>query len=423
MDDNSQVLVVGGGIAGLTAASELAQAGRSVTVIEGREFAGGLCADFCCKATDKCSQCGVCIFTQTLSETRNDSRVRLLAGTTIDNVKRLDGGFSVRLSHATPRILPEKCTSCGECVKVCPAVPIAIRQTPPLAVPSTYIIEEVLCLRAKGRNCALCGKACPADAIQNQVVRRLSQMECRAIVLAVGAEPFDARRKSQLGYGGLPGVLTGYDLERLLQPGGDVTFPGRSASPKRLAFIQCVGSRDESLHQNYCSTVCCRYSMRMALVLKSKIPSLSVTVFYMDLQTSGKGFAEFYETHKNEFEFIRSIPGKLRAAAGMAAGAAGGILAHYDDPISKKVQKAPFDIVVLAVGLVPTPLMVQLSRVLGVNRNKAGFFEGQGPQRVLTNMNGVYVAGTCESPKDISTSVAQAKAAATATTRYLKFDA
>jgi heterodisulfide reductase subunit A len=260
---------------------------------------------------------------------------------------------------------------------------------------------------------ALCNKACTAGAVQNEVSRKLTQHECRAILVAVGAEPFEARRKSQFGYGNLPGVVSGHDLEKILQAGGEVRFPGRSTPPKRLAFIQCVGSRDESLHQNYCSTVCCRYSMRMALVLKARIPSLSVTVFYMDLQTSGKGFADFYEAHKGEIEFVRSIPGKVRQAAD------GSLLAHYDDPVSKKVQKAPFDVVVLAVGLTPTPMMVQLSRVTGVNRNESGFFEGLGPQRVLTNMNGIFLAGTCESPKDISTTVAQAKAAAAAVIRQL----
>jgi heterodisulfide reductase subunit A-like polyferredoxin len=413
MQDASQVLVVGGGIAGLTAAHELAQAGCGVTVIEGREFAGGLCADFCCKATDKCAQCGLCIFTRTLDELRNNVGVRLLVGTTIDGVKRQNGGFSVKLAHTTPRIQPEKCTLCGECEKVCPARPIAVRQTPPHVVPSTYIVEEPLCMRAKGRICILCSEVCPVQAIQSQVVRRQVVQECQAILLTVGAEPFDARRKSQFGYGSLPGVLTGHDLEKLLQAGGEVKFPGRSSPPTRLAFIQCVGSRDESLRQNYCSTVCCRYSMRMALLLKSRLPSLAMTIFYMDLQTSGKGFAEFYEAHKNKFEFIRTIPGRLRTTPD------GGVLAHYDDTASKKVLKVPFDVVVLAVGLAPTALMGQLSRVLGVNRTEAGFFEGQGPQRVLTNMNRIFVAGTCESPKDISSTVAQAKAAAAAVVRHL----
>ncbi|MDQ7778170.1 MAG: FAD-dependent oxidoreductase [Planctomycetota bacterium] len=414
MNTDTNVLIIGGGITGLTAAVELSRMGRSAVVLERKPFVGGLCADFACKATDKCAQCGLCLFSEALSEARECANVTFMPGSDLEHVERADGKYVAKIVRRPPRVVQEKCTLCGECVKVCPVQPAAIGPTPPLVFPAGYAIDENRCIGVRGKKCTTCRTACKQGAIREPLAPDRVSVTADSIIVAAGAETFDARKKAQFRLGSLKGVLTGLELEKALQSSGELKLPGLETPPKRLAFIQCVGSRDESLNHCYCSTVCCRYAIRMAHLLKTKMPALEVAIFYMDIQTSGKGFADFFARHQKEFELIRSIPGKLVPDPN------GGILASYDEVPSTKVIRRPFDAVVLSVGLCPPPQLAQLAKVLKINRNKAGFLDGSGADRVQTNADGVFVAGTCESPKDIVGSIAQAKTAAGAATAYVK---
>lgn len=334
------ILILGSGVAGLTAALESAKNNRTVAVVDRNPLAGGLCASLGCKAADRCGQCGLCLYTDALSNARKDENIRFFLGCSANKLTRIRDGFTVELA--------------------------SLRR----------------------------------DAAQQRI-----PITSRSIIVATGAEPFNARLKPQFGYGQIPGVLTGHDLEKILQPGGPLVFPGRTDQPGRIAFIQCVGSRDKSVNHEYCSQVCCRYALRIGHVLKTRFPQASLTFFYMDIQISGKGFAEFFEKNKKDFEFVRAIPGKL------STGKNGQIVAIYDNCVTGKIEKAPFDLVVLSVGLSPPPTVGDTARLLGLNRTRNGFFEGLGADRTRTNARGIFIAGTCESPKDIAGAVAQARAA------------
>ncbi len=343
---NSSVLVIGGGIAGITSALGLAESSSNVYIVEREADIGGHGARLCCKATDVCHQCGACIVADKIERVRSHSNISILTST---ELKGLSGGAGY--FHAA------LVSNGGE------------RETP---------------------------------------------LDVNAIIVATGFVPFDARQKPLLGYRTFANVLTGLDLEEQIRRTGSVARADDGRSPRRIAFVQCVGSRDAHIGNDYCSRACCKYALRMGGLLQWRIPELEVTIFYMDIQTGGKGFYSFYQECRKTMRFVRAMPVKI------AQNGSGALEAQYEDVERGRLVKEPFDMVVLSVGMTPTPDAADLASIVGIGVNDSGFFETPDPTDTnRADVEGIFVAGACRGPKDIEGSIAHAQAASMRAVSFL----
>lgn len=295
---NKHVLVIGGGISGIASALELANSGLSVYLIEKGAVVGGYAASFCCKATDVCSKCSVCVASQKIKEAVVHPQILLLTNSKVQRISGGVGNFRVEITQKPQCIYAERCIACGLCAEVCPTEPKAVYLPSAEATPFSYVLDEGLCVRFKGEDCNLCRESCPTKAIDFDPGPKRQELSADAIIVATGFDVFDARKKGGLGYGRYPNVLTGLDLERMFNNEGSIKLPSNGKEPHNIAFIQCVGSRDEYIGNGYCSQVCCKYAIRFARLLSHQNPEAEITIFYIDLQTAGKGFGEFYEECK-----------------------------------------------------------------------------------------------------------------------------
>ena len=403
--ENKNVLVVGSGISGVASALELASAGVSVYLVEKEGVAGGHSASFCCKATDICAKCSACVVYDKIKEAVTHPQIKLLTNSTIKNLSGELGNFQIEIVQQPRYVDEERCIACGLCTEVCPADPKAIYPPSAEAAPFSYILDEGLCLRFKGEKCDLCQTSCPTRAIEFDLKPKEQELRADAIIVATGFHVFDARLKGSLGYGRYPNVLTGLDLEQVFAREGYVRLPINGKEPKNIAFIQCVGSRDTG--HGYCSQVCCKYAMKLAGLIKYQSPDTQVTIFYIDLQTAGKGFAQFYEDYKKSIRFVRGVPVEILETA------SGELELRFEDISQGKVCRDTFDLVVLSVGISPGKDCWDLARILGINLSDDGFFaEKDCLSSNETNVDGIFVAGTCQGPKDIPDSIAHGIAAA-----------
>lgn len=241
-----------------------------------------------------------------------------------------------------------------------------------------------------------------------------SLLDIGAIIVATGFAPFDARYKPQLGYRTCANVVTGLDLEEQIRLTGSVVRPSDGREPRSIAFIQCVGSRDAHIGNDYCSRVCCKYALRMAALLQSRISRLEVTIFYMDIQVGGKGFYDFYQSCRETMRFVRAIPTRI------AENVSGALEAQYEDVVQGRLVKETFDMVVLSVGMVPAPDSADLATILGICINGDGFFSTPDPiEANQTEVDGIFLAGACQAAKDIEGSIAHAQAASMRAVSFL----
>lgn len=403
--ESKNVLVVGSGIAGVASALELANAGVSVYLIEKEAVVGGHSASFCCKATDICSKCSACVVLDKIKEAVIHPQIRLLTNSTIRQLSGEPGNFRVEITQQPRYVDEEKCIACGLCTDVCPTDPKAIYSPFAEATPFSYILDEGLCLRFKGEKCGLCLESCPTKAIEFELKAKEQELSVGAIIVATGFDVFDAREKGSLGYGRYTNVLTGLDLEQIFTREGYLRLPTNGKEPQNIAFIQCIGSRDEG--HGYCSQVCCKYAMKLAGLIKYQNPDTQVTIFYIDLQTAGKGFAQFYEKYKESVRFVRGVPVEILQTS------SGELEVRFEDIAQGKVCRDTFDLIVLSVGISPRKNSWDLARILGINLADDGFFDIRHPlSSNETNVDGIFLAGTCQGPKDIPDSIAHGIAAA-----------
>lgn len=403
--DSKNVLVIGSGIAGISSALELANYGLTVYLIEREAVVGGHSASFCCKATDVCVGCSACVVPDKVKEAVTHPHIKLLTNATVKRLSGSPGSFRIAITQQSGCVDAERCIACGLCSEVCPTDPSAICARPGGATPFSYVLDEGLCLRFKGERCDLCRESCPTQAIDFRSKAREQELSVGAIIVATGFDVFDAREKGSLGYGRYPNVLTGLDLERVFSREGGLTFPDNCREPRRVAFVQCVGSRDK--RHGYCSHVCCKYAMRFAGLIKFHSPDSEVTIFYIDLQTAGKGFAQFYEEHRESIRFVRGVPVEILQTA------AGALEVRFEDISRTEVCRDTFDLVVLSVGISPARNAWELARVLGINMTSDGFYDVTGSRNSNeTSVAGIFLAGTCQGPRDIPDSVAHGMAAA-----------
>jgi len=418
MDSNQEkmVVVLGGGIAGITAAVELSRLGLAVALVEKTPFFGGRAAHFCCKATDKCQKCGACLVEDRLKELFQVPGLRLYPHTTLTHARRENGVFHLTLKRKPRVIDPYLCVDCGLCYEECPAVSqgAIIRAVSTLNHPRYAVIPEN-CLFFQDGSCQVCMQVCPptVKAVDLGRPEDLLSLEASAVVLATGYNPADPCSRPQYAYGRLPYVITGLELEEMLRVGSELKRPGDVGLVRQMAFIQCVGSRDQ-LHP-YCSQVCCAYALRLARLLKHRIPEMGVTTFYMDLQNIGLDFPKFHAEVRRDIKMIRALPGDVSVTL------EGAVKLRYLDEDTGRPEVAAFDLVVLAVGIGPGTDNPELAALLDLELSPAGFFQATDQQnRSLTSQPGLFLAGTAEGPKDIAACLIQGLGAARQVSQFIK---
>lgn len=403
---NARVLVIGGGIAGLSSALQLARSGLSVDLVERNPTLGGHAILFTCKATDQCQKCTVCMVNDRIGQVPGEPEVRVRTGTEVIGARPVDGQFSVQIKRLALPVDVEKCIACGLCSEECPTTPEpSILLASDQGVPRVYTVHPETCLVYRGQECERCVAVCPADAIDFGREEEVSSESYDGIIVATGYRPFDATGLTQYRYGVLPDVITGLDLEMRLRREGRLTRPSDGSVPRRIAFIQCVGSRDVR-YNPYCSRVCCAYAVRCANKLHYLEPESEIAIFYMDLQAFGKDFPAWRERLRDRVRLVRSHPALIEL------GPDGGLWVVYESVETGRIDRELFDLVVLSVGLCPGPDTQPLADMFGIEVDDDGFL-GAGPP-------GLFLAGTCQGPRDIAGSIADASTAAGAMLQHLR---
>lgn len=418
MPEIKSVLVIGGGIAGATVAQRLSESGSRVHLIDRQAAIGGRVAEMGCKATDVCLRCNVCVANELLRNVATSPDIQIHTLTQLISLEAGSKGrrFKATLRHEPTFIDASKCIGCQACVDKCPEKCIS---TPKLALPPAVpVIDYSACRRNLGKKCSVCEQICPVDAIDMGQNVSEAKLDVDAIVVATGYEPYNPAENSSYGYGTTVNIITGTEAERRLATDARLTRPSDGRSPKRIAFIQCVGSRSEEVHPrpedtDYCSTVCCAYALRIAQLAKYLDQDTEVTIFHMDIQNFGKGFDEFYHKCKDGMTFVRSRPYEVKP------GQDGSVRVKYapqtlPQEADSQVCEEDFDLVVLAVGIRPAPDAGQLAAKLLIPVDEQGFFGFKTAAALpALQREGIFVAGACESPKDIQSCMRQAEAVST----------
>jgi heterodisulfide reductase subunit A2 len=416
-----EVLVVGGGVGGCQAALDLADAGYQVYLADSSLSIGGTMAQL--DKTFPTLDCSICILGPKLVDVAAHPRIELLTYANVTKIGGQAGAFEVEVTIKPRYVNMSKCVGCGSCAEVCPVIVPSrwnlglkprkcIRIIFAQAVPLRATIEKDYCI-----DCQMCVQACDRQAINllyHPMVRRLS---VGAVVLATGARPFDPAIKSEYGYGRIAGVVTNLEYERIVcatgpTQGSLVTPAGRAV--RQLAFVQCVGSRDQR-HLPYCSGYCCTASIKQAMLALEHEPDCEVTIFYNDIRTSGKGFEELYlRARQAGVRFVKGLPGRIREDE------SGRPVLAYEDQERGGRQELAVDLAVLALGLEASGEALPFAGEAPA-RDAQGFYVSRHPilHPLESTLPGVFLAGTCQGPRDISETVCQGSGVAARVMRLL----
>jgi len=424
-------LVIGGGIAGIQAALDIADAGYQVYLVEREPSIGGRMAQL--DKTFPTLDCSSCILTPKMVDVGNHPNIELLTYSEVVAVEGEVGAFHATVKKKPRYVVVDKCTGCGLCAAACRmkervisrfdegiARRSAIYVPFPQAVPLKYTVDPQACLfLARG----VCGKtfkckdACSADAIDFEQQEEFVGLDVDAIIVATGFDLIDPRTKPEFGYGVYPEVMTGVEFERLSSASGPtrglITVNGKE--PQDVVFVKCVGSRDPHTGVPYCSRVCCMYTAKHAHLVREKIPDARITVFYMDVRAFGKGYEEFYDRVKHErVLYRRGEPAEVYRRGDK-------LVVLAEDTMLGKPIEVEADLVVLATAVVPRSDTAEIAALLGLAQSADGFFQEAHCKfrPVDTLVDGIFLAGCCQGPKDIPDTVAQAKAAASSALRVL----
>ncbi len=422
------VLVVGGGIAGIHASLTLANAGKKVYLVEREPTIGGHMAKF--DKTFPTLDCSACILTPKMSAVRAHPNITLWTYSEVVGVEGFVGNFKVKVRRKPRYVDEDLCVGCLECIEACifkkgkfpdefnqglsQRKPIYIPF--PQATPLVAVIDPETCAHFKTGKCKKpCADACQPGAVKFDQTEEIKEVAVGSVILATGFKAFDAARVGRYGYGKYPNIYTSLEIERLVNAAGPTGGELKMADgrkPKSVGIVHCVGSRDNNTNA-YCSRVCCMYSLKLAHLIKERTEA-EVYNFYIDMRTPGKGYEEFYERLlKENVHFIRGRVAEINDWA-MIDEEKGHLIIRVEDTLIGRVRRVPVDMVVLSVGLEAQPDADAVRRLFNISCSHEGWFLERHPKLapVSTFTEGIFLAGACQGPKDIPDCVAQAGAAA-----------
>ncbi|NOZ70412.1 MAG: CoB--CoM heterodisulfide reductase iron-sulfur subunit A family protein [Chloroflexi bacterium] len=424
---NPNTLIVGGGIAGITAALELADAGYHVYLVEREPSIGGHMAQL--DKTFPTLDCSACILTPKMVDTGQHPNITLLSYSEVEGVDGYLGNFTVTVRKKARYVNEELCTGCGICEEKCPVKVVdevfeaglgyrkVVYRPFPQAVPKYPVIDKEHCTFFLRGKCKACQIFCPTKAIDFEQEDEILQFQVGNIILATGYDLFDARRISQYGYGRLANVFTSLEFERMVNAAGPtagkIVLRDGVTEPKSVAIVHCVGSRDKNYHE-YCSKVCCMYSLKFAHLVHERVPDAEVYNFYIDIRAPGKGYEEFYHRLLEEgTHFVRGRVAEITDAA-RKPGEEGKLIVQAEDTLIGKQRRIPVDMVILSAGLESRHDSKEVSQLFKMGCDYDGFFVERHPKLdpIATMTEGIFIAGACQGPKDIPDTVAQGAAAA-----------
>ena len=420
-----RALVIGGGIAGIQTALDIAEAGFEVDIVEKQPTIGGKMTQI--DKTFPTLDCAACILTPKMVDCAQNDKIHIYAYSEVEHVGGFVGNFHVKIRRKARFVKEDVCTGCGACTEKCPqkkvpnefnlgldtrrAIYIPFAQ----AVPKVATIDPDSCNMLKNGKCGVCSKVCTAGAIDYKQKDEIVEREYGAIVAATGFQPIDLSKFDEFAYSKSPDVVSSLEFERLMNAagptGGTLLRPSDGAHPKTIVFVQCVGSRCEDAQKgkSYCSKICCMYTAKHAMLCREKYPDTDVYVFYIDVRTPGKNFDEFYRRAVEEYgvHYIKGMVGKVVPEGGK-------LKVQASDLLDNRQLHIDADMVVLAAAIEPDKSARSVATMLTASMDTNDFFTEAHPKLrpVESPTAGVFLSGTCQGPKDIPETVAQASAAA-----------
>ncbi|MGQ9556754.1 MAG: FAD-dependent oxidoreductase [Desulfurispora sp.] len=410
------VLIIGAGISGMQSALDLAEMGYKVHLVEKSPAIGGRMPML--DKTFPTNDCSMCILSPKLVECGRHRNIEVHTLAEITALSGEPGNFTVTVKKHPRYVDPQKCLGCGACATECPQeVPDefnqemglrkAIYKLYPQAFPNAYVIDKENCLE-----CGACEEVCPAGAIDHSMEEEEITLQVGAIILCPGFELFNARLRGEFGYGVYDNVITSLQFERMLSASGPyrghVQRPSDGREPQKIAFIQCVGSRDIINDCGYCSAVCCMYATKEAIIAREHVPGLSSTIFCMDVRAYGKDFEKYYQRAQEQYgvRYVRCMISTVKELQQSKD-----LRLRYRTADGQMIEE-DFDLVVLSVGLQPTADAIEMASILGLELNQFNFCQTRELTGVASSRPGIYVAGAFSGPRDIPETVMQASAAA-----------
>lgn len=417
----NKVLVIGAGISGITAAVSLANQGMQVTLIEEKPVVGGSMVKVGkVFSPEKLTEdCAACLLNPVINEMIQHKNITLLTNTTLQKSERRSGNFDVILTKKPVYIDPEKCTSCGRCTNICPSIipddwneelinRKAIYKPFPQAVPSTYTLDDENCIK-----CGACINVCPTKAINLEAMGDIISQTVGSIVIATGHQRYDTSKRPEYGHEKYADVINQMELARILGVNGPtegkLQVPSTGKVPRRVVMIQCVGSRDQMPGgHKYCSKVCCMIALKNANLIRSHYPDTEVIICYTDIRTTGV-YEKYYKYGQdNGIQLIRGRPGEIAQEDEH-------MIVRIEDTLTSTREEIPTDMVVLSAALESSEGTIETAHKLNVGLTEDNFIKEKHPKMkpVTTDIEGIFVCGTAQGPKDITESIIQANAAAT----------
>jgi heterodisulfide reductase subunit A len=422
---NKDVLIVGGGIAGIQASLDLASAGFKVYLVEKQPSIGGRMAQL--DKTFPTLDCSACILTPRMVDVAKHPKITLLTNSEVTDVRGFVGNYEVSVLRR-PRFVDEsKCVGCELCVEACPVkVPDRfneeLSETRAISIHSSHAVPKVAfinpekCLRLKSKKdvCGKCVEACEAKAVDFEQKPETVQLKVGGVIIAIGSGIFDASMMPEYGYRRFKNVISNMEFERISDASGPtdgkILSPQTGRPPKTIAFIQCIGSRDKRFHES-CCRVGCMVSLKQAILAREKLgENADIYLFHIDMRSFGKGYEEFYRRARDlDINLVSGMPSEIHATQD------GVVYFDVFDKATNRLLEVRADLVVLANGLVPTEDMTEVNRLFHASRSADGFLLEAHPKlRPLESSTaGIFLAGACQAPKDIPDTVAQASGAAT----------
>jgi heterodisulfide reductase subunit A len=428
IDTHKKAMVIGGGIAGVQAALDLADSGIEVFLVERTPSIGGRMAQL--DKTFPTNDCSLCILSPKLVEAADHPYIKIITNAEVEAVRGNAPSFAVTVRKKPRFVNEEKCTGCGICMTKCPVkIPddfnVGLCDTRcihipfPQAVPAVAIIDKEHCIYFKRGKCRICERFCEPQAIDFDQQEEFINIEVGSIIVAAGLTEFSAISKDEYGYKIFPNVVTSMEFERILSASGPtqghVLRPSDRKEPKKIAFIQCVGSRDARTGNEYCSAICCMQAAKDAIIITEHLRQAQISVFGMDIRAYGKNFDKFIERAQTEHgtRFVRA-----RVSSVDIDPTNDNLILHYED--DGHIRKEEFELLILSVGLKASPHLRHLAAQLGIRLDDLGFVHTTPFTPVATSRPGIFVCGSISGPKDIPESVIEASGAASSVGAVLK---